>query len=300
MKIAGTGNARRMSTPGTRIGLGLPDSISACLFDMDGVLTRTAVVHAAAWKQMFDAFLRARDGEGEGEGDGQGFRPFDATDDYDEYVDGRPRADGVRSFLASRGIELPEGAADDPPERDTVQGLGNRKNILVQERIRTEGVQAYEGTVRYLKAVRAAGLATAVVSSSANCHDVLVSAGIEDLLDVRVDAGVAQRLGLPGKPHPDTFLEAARELGVEPAGAAVFEDALVGMEAGRSGGFGFVVGVDRVGQADELRAHGADTVVQDLAELLKGHACCNSPGIEPPNPHAAAPSDGQSLLGGAE
>jgi beta-phosphoglucomutase family hydrolase len=300
MKIAGTGNARRMCTPSTSVGLGLPDSISACLFDMDGVLTRTAVVHAAAWKQMFDAFLHARYGDG--------FTPFDATEDYDEYVDGRPRADGVRSFLASRGIELPEGAADDPPERDTVRGLGNRKNILVQERIRTQGVEAYEGTVRYLKAVRAAGLATAVVSSSANCHDVLVSAGIEALLDVRVDAGVAERLGLPGKPYPDTYLEAARELGVGPSGAAVFEDALVGMEAGRSGRFGFVVGVDRVGQADQLRAHGADTVVQDLAELLKGHACCNVPGSDPPNPHAATPSDGpgqrasggRSQLGGTE
>ena len=300
MKIAGTGNARRMSTPstpssGNGLGLGLPESISACLFDMDGVLTRTAVVHAAAWKQMFDAFLHARYGDG--------FTPFDATEDYDEYVDGRPRADGVRSFLASRGIELPDGAADDPPERDTVQGLGNRKNILVQEKIRTDGVQAYEGTVRYLKAVRAAGLATAVVSSSANCHEVLVSAGIEDLLDVRVDAGVAERLGLPGKPHPDTYLEAARELGVGPGVAAVFEDALVGMEAGRSGRFGFVVGVDRVGQADELRAHGADTVVQDLAELLKGQACCNAPGSDPPNPHESPgrpASGGQSPLGGAE
>ncbi|WP_084718439.1 HAD family hydrolase [Streptacidiphilus carbonis] len=284
-----------MSSPGTKAALGLPDTVSACLFDMDGVLTRTAVVHAAAWKQMFDEFLRGRDGDG--------FRPFDATEDYDEYVDGRPRADGVRSFLASRGIELPEGGADDPPDRDTVHGLGTRKNLLVQQKIRTEGVEAYPGTVRYLKAVRAAGLATAVVSSSANCHDVLVSAGIEDLLDVRVDAGVADRLGLPGKPHPDTFLEAARELGVEPGAAAVFEDALVGMEAGRSGRFGFVVGVDRVGQADELRAHGADTVVQDLAELLEDHPCCDFPGSDPPNPHEPqgrrAPG-GQSLLGGAE
>ncbi|MCD0486018.1 beta-phosphoglucomutase family hydrolase [Streptacidiphilus sp. ASG 303] len=241
--------------------LGLPDGIRACLFDLDGVLTKTAVVHAAAWKEMFDDFLRRRDGDG--------FRPFDAVADYDEYVDGRPRADGVRSFLASRGIGLPEGSEDDPPEKDTVQGLGRRKNDLVLERIRKDGVEAYPGSVRFAEAVRAAGLRTAVVSSSANCRDVLVAAGIEHLFEVRVDGVVAKEKGLPGKPHPDTFLEGARELGVEPDGAAVFEDALAGMDAGRAGRFGYVVGVDRVGQADALRKHGADTVVQDLAELLE-------------------------------
>jgi beta-phosphoglucomutase family hydrolase len=241
--------------------LGLPVGITVCLFDLDGVLTRTAVVHAAAWKEMFDDFLSKRDGSG--------FRPFDPKADYDEYVDGRPRTEGTRSFLASRNIDLPEGADDDPPERDTVAGLGNRKNRIVLEKIRTEGVEPYAGSVRYVEAVRSAGLRTAVVSSSANCHDVLVSAGIEKLLDVRVDALVAAQLKLPGKPHPDTFLEAARRLGVEPEQAAVFEDALVGMDAGRSGHFGYVVGVDRVGQADELRRHGADTVVRDLAELLE-------------------------------
>jgi beta-phosphoglucomutase family hydrolase len=240
--------------------LGLPVGITVCLFDLDGVLTRTAVVHAAAWKEMFDDFLQHRDGPG--------FRPFDPVADYDEYVDGRPRAEGVRSFLASRSIELPEGADDDPPERDTVHGLGNRKNRIVLEKIRTEGVEAYPGSVRYVEAVRAAGLRTAVVSSSANCKDVLVAAGIEKLLDVRVDALVATRLGLAGKPSPDTYLQAARELGADPEQAAVFEDALVGMDAGRAGGFGFVVGVDRVGQAAELRRHGADTVVTDLADLL--------------------------------
>jgi len=240
--------------------LGLPVGITACLFDLDGVLTRTAVVHAAAWKEMFDEFLRRRDGDG--------FRPFDPVADYDAYVDGRPRAEGVRSFLGSRGIDLPEGSPDDSPDQETVNGLGNRKNRLVLAKIKTQGVDAYPGSVRYLHAVIEAGVRTAVVSSSANCHDVLVSAGIEKLLEVRVDALVATRLGLAGKPQPDTFLQAAKELGVAPDQAAVFEDALVGMDAGRAGSFGYVVGVDRVGQADELRRHGADTVVTDLAQLL--------------------------------
>ncbi|WP_448331149.1 HAD family hydrolase [Streptomyces sp. DSM 41534] len=239
----------------------LPDGVRACLFDLDGVLTRTAVVHAAAWKQMFDEFLRRRDGAS--------FRPFDSAHDYDEYVDGRPRADGVRTFLASRGIDLPDGEPDDPSDRDTVYGLGNRKNILVLEKIRKEGVEAYPGSVRFVAAVRAEGLRTAVVSSSANCRDVLIAAGIEDLFEVRIDGVVAAERNLPGKPHPDTFLEAGRELDTGPEAAAVFEDALAGMEAGRSGHFGCVVGVDRVGQADALRAHGADIVVEDLAELLE-------------------------------
>jgi beta-phosphoglucomutase family hydrolase len=241
--------------------IGLPDVVQACLFDLDGVLTKTAVVHAAAWKEAFDDFLRRREGPG--------FRPFDPVADYDEYVDGRPRADGVRSFLASRGIELPEGAADDPPERDTVHGLGNRKNVLLLEKIHKQGVEAYAGSVRYIGAVREAGLATAVVSSSANCRDILVSVGIEDLFDVRIDGVIAAERALPGKPHPDTFLAAAHDLGVEPAAAAVFEDALAGMDAGRAGHFAYVVGVDRVGQAAALRRHGADTVVDDLAELLE-------------------------------
>ncbi|MBT2386073.1 HAD family phosphatase [Streptomyces sp. ISL-11] len=240
--------------------LGLPPGIRACLFDLDGVLTRTATVHAAAWKEMFDAFLRSRKGAG--------FRPFDPVADYDEYVDGLPRADGVRSFLASRGIRLPEGRPDDPPERDTVHGLGTRKNALVLEKIKEMGVQAYEGSVRYAQAVRTAGLRRAVVSSSANCRDVLVAAGIADLFEVRIDGLVAAERALPGKPHPDTFLAAARDLGVTPGQSAVFEDALAGMEAGRAGAFGFVVGVDRVGQAAALRSHGADVVVRDLDELL--------------------------------
>jgi beta-phosphoglucomutase family hydrolase len=239
--------------------LGLPEDIQACLFDLDGVVTRTAVVHAAAWKETFDAFLRERDGED--------FRPFDAGADYDEYVDGRPRADGVRTFLASRGIELPEGSPDDPPDAATVNGVGNRKNALVLEKIRTEGVEAYDGTLRYIEAVRAQGLHTAIVSSSANTRDVLRSIKAEHLFEVRIDGVVAAERKLPGKPHPDTFLAAARDLGVEPSRAAVFEDALAGMDAGRSGHFGYVVGVDRTGQTDALYRHGADRVVQDLAEL---------------------------------
>ncbi len=237
--------------------LGLPDTIQACLFDLDGVVTKTAVVHAAAWKETFDAFLRGYDGQ----------RPFDAVADYDEYVDGRPRADGVRAFLDSRGIRLPEGTPDDPPDAPTVHGLGNRKNVLLLEKIRTEGVEAYDGTLRYLEAVRAHGLRTAIVSSSANCRDVLRSIGAEHFFDVRIDGVVAAERRLPGKPHPDTFLAAAHDLGVEPSRAAVFEDALAGMDAGRAGRFGYVVGVDRVGQTDALYAHGADRVVKDLAEL---------------------------------
>ncbi|WP_329523477.1 beta-phosphoglucomutase family hydrolase [Streptomyces jietaisiensis] len=239
--------------------LGLPDAIQACLFDLDGVVTRTAVVHAAAWKQTFDEYLRRRDGTD--------FRPFDKGADYDRYVDGRPRADGVRTFLASRGIHLPEGEPGDPPDRETVHGLGNRKNDLLLELIRTQGVEAYAGTLRYIERARAAGLRTAVVSSSANCRDVLRSIEAEHLFDVRVDGVVAAERGLPGKPRPDTFLAAAADLGVEPKAAAVFEDALAGMDAGRSGHFGYLVALDRVGQGDALREHGADIVVKDLVDL---------------------------------
>lgn len=243
--------------------IGLPDGIRSCLFDLDGVLTKTAKVHDAAWKEMFDSFLRERAGS-----TGQPFVPFDPVKDYDEYVDGKPRADGTRSFLQSRGIELPEGSPDDPPDAQTVNGLGNRKNVILLKRIKEDGVEAYEGSVRYVRAARDAGLRRAVVSSSANCRDVLVAAGIEDLFEARIDGVVAAREHLRGKPAPDTFLAGARALGLEPQAAAVFEDALAGVAAGRAGGFGYVVGVDRAGQAEALKTHGADIVVQDLAELL--------------------------------
>jgi len=234
--------------------------VTACLFDLDGVLTQTAAVHAAAWKQMFDGYLREHS---------QGrFQPFDAVSDYDDYVDGRPRSDGVREFLRSRGIELPEGKPDDAPGTDTIAGLGNRKNEIVLGMIHKDGVKPYAGSVRYVEAARDAGLRCAVVSSSTNCRDVLAAAGIADLFEQVVDGHVAQRERLAGKPAPDTYLAGARALAVAPSAAAVFEDALAGVEAGRAGQFAVVVGVDRVGQADALAAHGADIVVRDLDELL--------------------------------
>lgn len=244
--------------------LGLPASVRACLFDLDGVLTDTAKVHAAAWKETFDQYLQARAAS-----TGEDFVPFDQAKDYDAYVDGRPRYDGVRSFLASRGIELPEGDQDDPPSADTVCGIGNRKNEIVLRMIREQGVEAYEGSRRYVEAAREAGLRRAVVSSSTNCRDVLIAAGIEKLFEARIDGVVAERDHLRGKPAPDTFLAGARALNVTPDAAAVYEDALAGVEAGRAGGFGCVVGVDRVGQAQALREHGASIVVRDLAELIE-------------------------------
>jgi beta-phosphoglucomutase family hydrolase len=244
--------------------LGLPTSVTACLFDLDGVLTQTAKVHAAAWKRMFDGYLRER-----AHRTGEAFVPFDAIRDYDEYVDGKPRYDGVRSFLRARGIELPEGGPDDSPGAETVHELGNLKNEIVLKLIHEHGVEPYEGSVGYVHAARAAGLRRAVVSSSTNCRDVLVAAGIQELFEEIIDGIVAERDHLPGKPAPDAFLAGARALGVQPAQAAVFEDALAGVEAGRAGRFGFVVGVDRVGQAEALHAHGADVVVSDLGELLE-------------------------------
>jgi beta-phosphoglucomutase family hydrolase len=246
------------------MALGLPDQVQACLFDLDGVLTQTAKVHAAAWKEMFDAYLRRRADQR-----GEPFVAFDPVGDYDAYVDGKPRADGTRSFLKSRHIELPEGGPDDPPGAETVQGLGNAKNEIVLRHIRTDGVQVYDGSLRYVRAVREAGLRRAVVSSSTNCADVLVAAGIEDLFEERIDGLTAEHDHLAGKPAPDMFLAGARALGVAPGDAVVFEDALAGVAAGRAGGFGFVVGVDRAGQAAELKAHGADVVVADLADLLE-------------------------------
>ena len=244
--------------------LGLPSGIAACLFDLDGVLTRTATVHAAAWKQMFDEFLRAH-----AEQTGTPYRPFDAHVDYASYVDGKPRLDGTRDFLASRGIELPEGEDADPPGSATVHGLSNRKNDLVLAKIREDGVEVYDDAVNYVRRVRDAGLRTAVVSSSANTKDVLECTQLADLFDVVVDGVVARERHLAGKPAPDTFREGAREVGADEKSSAVFEDALAGVAAGRAGGFGFVVGVDRVGQADALRQHGADVVVQDLCQLIE-------------------------------
>jgi beta-phosphoglucomutase family hydrolase len=229
--------------------LGLPDGVTACLFDLDGVLTKTATVHARAWKQMFDDYLRKQGDE----------RPFDEHDDYDTYVDGKPRAAGVRDFLASRNLH---------PSDEEITRLGDIKNELVLELIRTQGVEAYAGSVRYVEAARDAGLRRAVVSSSHNCKDVLEAAGIGELFEERVDGIVADELHLKGKPHPDTFLEGARRLGVAATEAAVYEDALAGVQAGHAGGFGRVIGVDRVGQREALLEHGADVVVEDLEELL--------------------------------
>ena len=243
--------------------LGLPDGITALLFDLDGVLTQTAKVHFKAWKQTFDEYLKARDGDS--------FKPF-TQDDYNEYVDGMPRYDGVRTFLKSRGIELPDGSPDDPPDKETVDGIGNRKNDLVLKIIKTDGVQVYDGSVAYVKAARDAGLKRAVVSASANCKDVLESAKIADLFDARIDGNVATERHLRGKPHPDTFLAGAEALGVAPAHAVVFEDATAGVQAGRDGHFGFVVGLDRVDHAGALLDHGARIVTRDLSALLDDHA----------------------------
>jgi beta-phosphoglucomutase family hydrolase len=228
--------------------LGLPDHVRACLFDLDGVLTQTASVHATAWKQIFDDVLRQR-----------GERPFDIATDYPRYVDGKPREDGVRSFLASRGIALSERA---------VRAIGARKNALFTRMLHEQPVATYAGSVRYVHAVRDAHLATAVVSSSRHTGDALEAAGIAELFDVRIDGTVAEQRKLAGKPAPDTYLAAADALHVEPADAVVFEDALAGVEAGRAGHFGYVVGVDRAHQAAALREHGADVVVGDLAQLL--------------------------------
>ncbi len=243
--------------------MGLPAATRACLFDLDGVLTDTARLHAAAWKKMFDGYLRAR-----AEETGATFVAFDEAADYDTFVDGKSRSDGTRSFLQSRGIDLPTGAPGDRPGSLTITGLGDAKNAILMRRMRHDGVEPYPGSVRYVRAVRSAGLRTSVVSSSANCAEVLRAAGIADLFDTRIDGVSVEEQHLAGKPAPDTYLAAVKALGMEPGEAAVFEDALSGVAAGRAGGFGLVVGVDRVGQADELRAHGADRVVTDLAQLL--------------------------------
>ncbi len=233
--------------------------LTAFIADLDGVVTDTADVHARAWKRLFDAFLEGREGPG--------CRPFDAEGDYREYVDGKPRYDGVRAFLESRGITLPEGTPDDPPDAETVCGLGNRKNERFRETVERDGVTVYDGAVALLEALRARGFAVGLVSSSKNTQLVVEAAGLARLFDTVVDGVDRERLGLPGKPAPDTFTLAAERLGVAPAAAVVAEDAVVGVEAGRAGGFGLVLGVDRGSGPDALKAHGADVVVNDLGEV---------------------------------
>jgi beta-phosphoglucomutase family hydrolase len=244
-------------------GLGLPDKVRACLFDLDGVLTDTASVHTKAWKAMFDAYLSQR-----AERTGEKFVPFDAGADYRQYVDGKKREDGVRSFLNSRGIQLPEGNPDDSGDAETIYGLGNRKNDMFQKVLKDDGVEVFDGSRRYLEAVSAAGLGIAVVSSSANTREVLEITGLDRFVQQRVDGVTLREEHIAGKPAPDSYLRGAQLLDVAPDAAAVFEDALSGVAAGHAGNFGFVVGVDRVGQAEDLRKNGADVVVTDLGELL--------------------------------
>lgn len=242
----------------------LPKTIKAFLFDMDGVLTQTASVHAAAWKEMFDGYLQKRS-----ERDGSEFVPFNIGTDYVKYVDGKLRQDGVRSFLESRGIHLPEGTPDDDPDTETIYGLGNRKNVRVVEIIETKGVDTYPDAIAFLYAIRANGLKTAVVSASKNTPRVLDVTSLEDQFDYVMHGGIAAKMDLPGKPAPDTFLAAAKALGEEPAACAVLEDAVAGVQAGKAGHFGYVIGVDRVDHGDELLANGADIVSRNLEELVE-------------------------------
>ncbi len=249
-----------MGPPTRRIAL---DRFDAWLFDLDGVLTATAKIHATSWKKMFDEYLKQRS-----EATGEPFRPFEVDPDYRLYVDGKPRLDGIRDFLASRGIILPEGEPDDSPDAETVNGLGNWKNTMVLRAIDDGLVERFDSSIGFVEALREAGVKTAVVSSSRNCEAILKAAGIEDLFDVRVDGVVASDLGLPGKPAPNTFQHAADELGVDYTRAVVVEDAVSGVQAGRAGNFGLVVGVSRKGNDDELLDEGADIAVPDLGELL--------------------------------
>lgn len=240
-----------------------PQRFDAVLFDLDGVLTDTAGIHASCWKRMFDDFLREY-----AERTGSPFRPFEIASDYRLHVDGKPRFDGVRDFLRARGIDLPEGRPDSPPDEESLWGLANRKNEMVHDVIEKEGVTPYAGSVAWVHHLRASGLRTAVVSSSSNCQTVLRAAALEELFDLWVDGRVAQELSLRGKPHPETFLEASRRLGVDPKRAVVVEDALSGVQAGVDGGFGLVIGVARKGDADDLARQGAHLVVADLGELV--------------------------------
>lgn len=246
-----------MTAPAATLG-----AMEAVIFDLDGVVTRTAVVHREAWKQLFDEYLAAR-----AERLGQPFKPFDRHEDYNRFIDGKPRQEGVASFLTSRGIELPRGSPDDSEETETVWGLGNRKNRYFLEALATSDPAPYRTTVELIGKLRERGVRTAVASSSRNCVPVLEAAGVRELFDVKVDGVDLAELGLPGKPDPALFLEAARRLGVDPGRAAVVEDAVSGVEAGRRGRFGLVVGVDRAAQHEALAAAGADLVVEDLAEV---------------------------------
>jgi beta-phosphoglucomutase family hydrolase len=239
------------------------ESFDAVLFDLDGVLTSTAKLHAAAWKQTFDRFLKVY-----AEARKETFVPFDISEDYRLYVDGKSRFDGVESFLTSRGIHLPYGAPTDDPSAETLCGVGNQKNELVNQIMAREGVEAYPGSVKAVRLLKDRGIKTGVVSSSNNCATVLREAKIESLFDIRVDGETASELTLPGKPEPDMFLEAARQLGFEPRRCIVVEDAIAGVQAGKKGGFGLVIGIARAGNFDELRKQGADLVVEDLQQLL--------------------------------
>ena len=236
----------------------------AVLFDLDGVLTSTAAIHARAWKTMFDHFLQQR-----GREERRDFKPFNIDSDYKRYVDGKPRYEGVQSFLDSRGVHLPKGSPDEPPNDRTIAGLGNRKDAMVKQAIEEGQVQPFEGSVRWVRQIRDEGFRTAVVSSSRNCAAVLRAAQIDDLFDVHVDGNTLEEMHLRGKPAPDSFLKAAELVGVSPRRAVVVEDAISGVEAGHAGQFGLVIGVDREGHGDALRNHGADVVVRDLAELIR-------------------------------
>lgn len=263
----GAQSERREAASPTEQSVFDPARFHAILFDLDGVITKTAAVHATAWKRLFDEFLSQRTATC-----GVAYQPFDIEKDYPLYVDGKPRYDGVNSFLASRGISLPWGTPTDGPDRETIYGLGNKKDGYFEATLRDIGVEVYPSTVRCLHLAKNLGMKTAVVSSSHHCRDILETAGLLALFDARIDGVEIDRLHLAGKPAPDTFCEAARRIGVPPERAIVIEDALAGVAAGRAGGFGLVIGLDRRQQAEALRRHGADLVVPDLAELLPGQA----------------------------
>jgi len=238
-------------------------TLDGVIFDMDGVITDTAITHAKAWKQLFDEYLQKHARE-----QYEPFVPFDINKDYRLYVDGKPRYDGVKSFLESRGISLPQGQITDDIEKETVCGLGNRKNKYFTQQLNEEGVRIFDSSVTLIRQLKKEGIKTAVISASRNAEDVLRAGGVLDLFDAKVDGVDSDNLGLKGKPEPDIFLEAASELGVDPGRSAIVEDSIAGVEAGRKGKFKLIIGVDRAGHGSELKKQGADIVVNDLAELL--------------------------------